>query len=65
MENRTHYTVAELAKIMGISRQATDKRLLKAEVYFIRYGKTRVVKRADAQRIVTDFFHGKPRIAHA
>lgn len=54
--NKPYYTIPELAMIMGISRQAVDKRLRKAEVYFIRYGRTRVVKRTDAARVVMDYF---------
>lgn len=59
--NRPYYTIPEIAKIMGMSRQGAEKRLRKAEVYYVRYGKIRLVKRADAARVVTAYFEEQAR----
>lgn len=50
---KPYYTIPEIAKMLKISRQAVDKRLQKEPVFFVRFGRTRVVKRADVLKIVT------------
>lgn len=49
---KPYYTIPEIAKMLKISRQAVDKRLQKEPIFFVRFGRVRVVKKADVIKIM-------------
>ena len=50
--NKKYMTIPELAKLLGVSREAVYKRVKKGEIPAIRAGKAYLISDPDAQRIL-------------
>lgn len=49
--SKEYLTITEIAKLAGISRQAIDKRLEARKVETIRFGRLRVVKADEVEKL--------------
>ena len=53
VKTKMFFTVTEIAKKIGISRQAVDKRIRSRKISFDIYGRTRLINKLEMQGLLT------------